>query len=157
LSTLDTTPTNDFSKASYFLIIFQAKLDGVAVYRNFVNTSQATVLVNKYKTVTQVTYQYSDTSNFTPRNFPLITFDDAKSKILQSEGTIVNFTPGQNDPKNNATMDSAILNSVEMVYFDDRKSGYIQPIFLFRGEATYPDSSKQPIIIYLPAVAGQTK
>lgn len=144
-------PARDLTETSLLQVNFGRKINEVPIYYQFANSFPITVTTDKFQTVTKMTYQYSTVIN-SPKSFPLLSIEEAKEKLLRGEGTIVNFTPGEPDPKSSAELLSATISSAELVYLDDGKSGFLQPILLFKGKGVFENSVEQEIIVYLPAV-----
>ena len=144
--------TDNLAEARSIKVNYGRKIQNTPVYYQFGNTSPISVWVDKLRTPIKISYQYSGIAKDSSRNFTLVNLEDAKTKLINGEGEIVNFTPGIDDPKNNKKLISANLTSVEFAYFDDGSTGYLQPIFVFKGEATYENVGEQDIVVYLPAI-----
>ncbi|MDO8487150.1 MAG: hypothetical protein Q7S45_02580 [Candidatus Curtissbacteria bacterium] len=145
----------DLSKAKLFQVNFSATLGNNRIYYQFANDAPVSVWLDNFQSPTKVVYQYPIPLTEKPTQKPIITIDQAKSKLEQGEGTIVNFEPGIPDPKSTEAMQSATLTDAQLAYFDDSRSGFLQPILVFKGEAIYPKAGKLPITIYLPAQTTQ--
>lgn len=143
---------DSIDKADFIQVNFKRQLAGLPVYYQYANLTTTSVIIDKQKSVTKVSYQYHPIQQDAAREFSLISLEQAKQKLTNGEGMIVNFIPGEDDAKSSHEFLSAELTGVEVSYLDDASSGYLQPIYIFKGKGNYKDIAPQDIFIYVLAI-----
>lgn len=138
-----------FDRASLYSVSFERQLDNTRVIGQFANISSAILWVNEFGVIQKMQYQYAPLAGQRSK-INLLSWEEAK-KALPSFGSIVKL----GDDESLSPLASGIthidITSVAVRYFDDRKTNFIQPVFVFSGEATMDTTNKKSIIVYLPA------
>lgn len=146
----DLSETTDFTNASNFKIDFERIVNRQPIFGQLDNSAQVTVWIDTFKNIKTLSYQYAPLIEDT-RIVQLLTLPEAQEK-LQTEGTIVQYGELEEIPNATATLTQVTITSVSIASFDDRTTGIIQPVFIFKGEARSTDNQIQPITFYLPAI-----
>lgn len=144
--------TDNKAQATTYRVGFSRTLERTLINQQFGTTTPISVWVERTGSVVKASYQYPLVLEDTARAFPLITLDEAKAKLIAGEGVIVNLEPGELSIKTVRDPQSIRLDKTSFRYFDDKRTGFIQPIFVFEGEATYEGNIREPVIMYLPAL-----
>jgi hypothetical protein len=92
--------------------------------------------------------------------YPIIPVSTAWEKVTNNEGIIVNATPTETSPFEEAAptrVEKILINDIYLAYFDNTLvQTFLQPIYVFEGAFTNREGgSAGTITIYYPAISGE--
>lgn len=145
----DLKKTKNFEEADTFDIPFIQKVDNLPVYAQFGSSARAHAWVNKTGNIVRVSLRTQEIP-LAEGTGQIISFDEAKKKIIEGEGTIVLYGEEYQGeplpPPIKTTFASALL-----AYLKDSLNNSLYPIFVFSGIALVNDTEIK-IMAYLPAL-----
>lgn len=144
----DLEETKNFSEASVIEIRFKRIINNLIVLGQNENTAHASVWIDKFKTIKKIEYQYPQLAA-NSAIYNIISLDEAKEKIMNNQGTIIRIGSEENPVKKDVFSSSFI--NVSFSYFDDRKDGFIQPVFVFKGLTQLASGKSEEVVVYVPA------
>lgn len=148
----EVSQTQDIASDTLFRVSFERKLDGLPVYTQYGNTTIVDIWLDAFKTIKKLNYQYPLLFS-NSQTYQLIDYAQAKNNLISGNGIIVNQGNVEKFSTNiPETPKTVTITNVTLAYLDDKTSGFILPIFVFKGKAKNDATEEKDIIIYLPAI-----
>ena len=120
------------------------------MYQQFAKPTYISVWIDRLKTVKKLTFQNPLLGD--SREVSIIGLDEAKEKLTKGGGIISKFGPEEYGYEPTTSAQFITLNQASLDYLDDRTSGFIHPVFVFKGVAIDTSGQQKDIVISLPAV-----
>jgi len=144
----DLKKVEDFNEGDTIDVPFVQKVNGLPIYAQFGSGARTHVWINKAGGIIKVSLKTQE-ALIAEGESQILSFDEAKRKIEEGEGTIVLYGEayhGNSLPPPTTTT----FSSARLAYLKDA-SNFLYPIFVFSGIATV-EGAEEKIVVYLPAI-----
>lgn len=139
---------DNFEQASFVGINFDFKVDGLYVFSDSPFRLLATVILNKEGQIFKASYYQLRLGE--KAEYPVKNREDTAG-VLASQGRLIDIDPEGEKLIQSDLITRLIVEDAFLAYFLDNDSGYIQPIFIFRGRGLLEDYATDAVI-YAPAL-----
>lgn len=138
---------DEFPNATLYQAVFIQQVDTVPIYVQYGSPLDISVWLTNTNIVKKVSFFYTQIIGRSP-SYRLFNF--AQIKVQLETGNGLFYTLGSNGELiDNPNFSSVQFNSIQLVYVDDRTSGYIHPYFLLKGS---DNATGNEVRAYLSAV-----
>lgn len=138
---------DSFPNATLYQVVFIQQVDNIPVYIQFGNPLDISVWMTNTNIVKKISFFFTQViGGSNPQ--PLLTFNQIQKQIDSGNG-IIYAIGDEGILLEDAALNSIELTSIQLVYLDDRTSGYLHPYYLLKGQET---TTNNEVRIYLSAV-----